>query len=777
MRSGYLPPTLSPPPDISQKLNKPFHNKIVSLYGNLAQKKAPEIPHIQAPQKTETPVHRAIITSHQTNEINMAIQLLRRCIFVSSRAVCCLLLFAFGNRLHAQCPGLGSITFTVVAAPEPTLNFPASFCTGESATIAVNQPFSTYAWSTGSNASAITVSQGGTYTVTVTNTAGCEGTASATIAQLPGLNFTVSSQPYTCNGALTLVAGGGFPGYAWSNGGTGNTITVTTAGAYTVTATDANGCTDTQSFNAVIPPAPQVGISGNLVFCENSSSTLTATPGFANYQWSGGTPNSNTVTVSQAGSYTVTATDSFGCTDTETVSVASQPAPLPIVNQPNPICSGGTATLSVTNPVFQNYLWSNGGTGSSIAVSAAGTYTVTVTDANGCTGTAAATLAVNPSPVVVATQLPYQCNGLVELNATPGFTAYTWSNGGTTSIISVNLPGSYTVTVTDANGCTGTAAVTAVIPPDPQVSISGNAVICQGNNTILTATAGFAVYQWSTGQGSPSISVNSTGTYFVTVSDGFGCTATASFNVTEQPAPTPVISGPTQICAGGTAVFTAAGGNFTNYSWSNGGQTQVITVSTPGTYTLTVTDANGCTGTASVSLTDGNSLNIVISELPYLCNGEILLDAGAGFQSYSWSNGGSVQVVTVTTGGNYSVTVTDATGCTGTGTALVNIPAPPQASISGPAQICQGETAVLTATPGFQNYQWSNGQQNPGIAVTVPGTYTVTVSDANGCTASASTSLSVNPNPQPVISGITTICPNSATVLALGENYPLILTS
>jgi hypothetical protein len=441
------------------------------------------------------------------------------------------------------------------------------------------------------------------------------------------------------------------------------------------------------------------------------------------------------------------------------------------VNQPTPICAGETATISVTNPIFQNYNWSNGGTGTSITVSSAGTYTVTVTDAAGCTGTAATNLTVNPAPVVAASQLPYQCNGQAALSATPGFPAYAWSNGEGTPSITVNQPGSYTVTVTGASGCTATANVNAIIPSAPQVSITGNPNICENTNSILSATPGFASYLWSTGQGGPSISVSSTGTYFVTVTDNFACTGTASFNVSVQPSPEPEITGPTQICAGGTAVFTATGGPFATYFWSNGGQTPTITTAAPGNYGLTVTDASGCSGTASVDLTVGNSLNIALTELPYLCNGEITLDAGAGFQSYSWSNGSSTQLVTVTSNGNFTVTVTDATGCSGSATATVNIPLQPQVGINGQNQICEGESTVLTASAGFANYLWSNGQQNPSITVTATDTYSVTVTDFDGCQATASFILAVNPSPQPNITGAATICQNSSTVLSAAGNF------
>jgi hypothetical protein len=667
------------------------------------------------------------------------------------------------------CLSADGIFITANNIPPPQIVGNTVICPGGSTVLSLTENYPIILWSSGQTTQQITVTSVGTYSVTVTDANGC--TASNSIAVTPGgpVNFPFTALPSGC-GQFTLEVGPGYPSYLWSTGSTAQSIIVTQTGPYSVTVTDAGGCTGTIALTVVIPPPSLVQINTGQPLCAGGTTTLTASGGFVAYSWSNGA-NTATNIVSQSGTYTVTATDLSGCTSTATANVVTLPTPVPAVNQPSPICAGETATISVTNPIFQNYNWSNGGSGSSITVSSSGTYVVTVADAAGCTGTAATDLTVNPSPVAAASQLPYQCNGIAELSATPGFQSYSWSNGESNSNITVNQPGSFTVTVTGPGGCTTISSVVANIPPAPQVNINGQPVICEGTNTILAATPGFANYAWNTGQGGASISVIATGTYFVTVTDAFACTATNSFNVTAQPAPEPQITGPTQICAGGTAVFTAIGGNFSSYVWSNGSQASSISVSAPGNYGLTVTDDNGCSGSAFVDLSVGSSLNIVLNELPYQCNGEITLDAGAGFEVYTWSNGSSSQLTTVNANGNFSVTVTDATGCTGSATSFVSIPAQPQANISGPSQICEGESADLTASAGFANYLWSNGQQNPIITVATTDTYSVTVSDFDGCQATASFILAVNPSPQPIITGAATICQNSSTVLSVAGNF------
>ncbi|MBK8831353.1 MAG: hypothetical protein IPN60_10945 [Saprospiraceae bacterium] len=166
------------------------------------------------------------------------------------RLVSSALLLVFASRTAlTQCPGLGSISFNVVAGPVPTLDFPPGICNGQAATISVNESFSSYLWSTGSMASSITVNQGGTYTVTVTNSAGCESSESAAIVLNSPPQPTISGPSTICqNNPIDLAATGGFTNWAWSNGETTSTITITTEGIYTVTVTDANGCTGTDDF-------------------------------------------------------------------------------------------------------------------------------------------------------------------------------------------------------------------------------------------------------------------------------------------------------------------------------------------------------------------------------------------------------------------------------------------------------------------------------------------------------------------------------------------------
>ncbi|MCC6463112.1 MAG: gliding motility-associated C-terminal domain-containing protein [Saprospiraceae bacterium] len=660
-------------------------------------------------------------------------------------------------------------TATVTSLPSPTpLASSGSACPGNTITLNVtNGPFQSYAWSNSGSGSSTTAGVGN-YTVTVTAANGCTGTTTAAVNPLPVPNPVITALPYACNGQLTLNAGAGFSSYAWSTSQGTSSITVSNSSTYTVTVTNPQGCSATDTFTADIPSPPAVSISGDISFCSGQSANLNASPGLVNYAWNSG-QNGPNISVSTAGTFTVTATDNFGCTATDNISVAQFPSPAPVITGAASICAGNTATLSTTLP-FPSYSWSTNQSDPSITVSTANTYTVTVTAANGCTGTDTQVLAVLPAPNPVISEGTYLCDEQITLSVPGGFSTYAWSISGSGPSITVATGGAYTVTVSNAQGCTGTDTYVASIPATPFVNITGANTICPGSSTTLNASAGFNMYQWSTASGNPSISVSAAGNFTVTVTDDFGCTATDVFSVSLLAAPNPNISGPAQICATSNATFSVPG-SFTAFSWSTGVSTPTITVNTANTYTVTVTAANGCTGTDTQTLVVANNLQPQITELPYACNGQISLDAGNGFSSYAWSVGQNTQSITVTADDTYTVTVSDASGCTGTAIAATSIPTPPAVSISGANSICAGAATLLSASAGLNAYVWSTGQVGSSISVGTANTFTVTATDAYGCTVTDDFQLGINPAPVPAISGPSVICTNNSGTLALNGSF------
>ncbi|HFA49225.1 MAG TPA: hypothetical protein ENJ95_09430, partial [Bacteroidetes bacterium] len=630
------------------------------------------------------------------------------------------------------CTGLDEWPIAEFPLPSVDIVGPSSICSGSSAELSVPGNFSQITWSNGETTQGISVSQNGIYGVTVTDENGCTAADEQQLETGSSLSPQVTPL-YGCDGTAELDAGGGFSSYLWANGETGQSISVTANGSYSVTVSDGQGCTGEAAAEVNMPPPPAVEIMGSPAACEGEETALIGSPGFAFYEWSTG-ETTGSISISQPGNYTLTATDANGCTATDSHLFSNFPAPSVDIVGPSSICSGSSAELSVPNN-FSQITWSTGETTPGISVSQNGIYGVTVTDENGCTAADEQQLETGSSlsPQVVPL---YGCDGVAELDAGGGFSSYLWGNGETGQSISVTANGSYSVTVSDGQGCTGDAAAEVNMPPPPTVEIMGLPAACEGAQATLSGSPGFAFYEWSTGETTGSISISQPGNYTLTATDANGCTATDSHQFSNFPSPSVDIVGPSSICSGGSVEFSVPG-NFSQITWSNGETTPGISVSQNGIYGVTVTDENGCIATDEQQLETGSSLSPQVVPL-YGCDGTAELDAGGGFSSYLWANGETGQSISVTANGSYSVTVSDGAGCTGEAAAEVNMPPPPAVEIMGLPAACEGEETALIGSPGFVFYEWSTGETTGSISISQPGNYTLTATDANGCTATDS---------------------------------------
>jgi uncharacterized repeat protein (TIGR01451 family) len=663
------------------------------------------------------------------------------------------------------CTATTSHVISIDPTPTPviTAGGPTTFCSGGSVTLTASGGTS-YQWSTGETTSSITVTTGGSYTVTAFN-GSCQATSAPTVVNVNTVApFNISGPPSACDSA-TLTAPAGFT-YLWSTSETTQSINVTTGGTYSVTITDANGCTasDTHVISIDPTPTPVITAGGPTTFCSGGSVTLTASGG-TSYQWSTGetTPS---ITVTTGGSYTVTAFNgSCQATSAPTVVNVNTVAPFNI-SGPASVCDSATLTA----PAGFTYLWSTSETTQSINVNTNGTYSVTITDANGCTASDTHVIAVNPSPSISITGPATACDSAT-LSAPAGFT-YLWSTSETTSSISVTTSGTYSVTVTDGNGCTDTASHTVAITTTPAANItaSGPTTFCDGASVTLTASAATS-YLWSSGETTASIVVTEPGSYTVQTFNG-SCSATSAPTVVTVDTPVPVaIAGPSSAC---DSAVLDAGPNFVSYLWSTQETTPTINVTTSGTYSVTVTDANGCTSTDSHAISINNTLQPAITGPSAACAPQtVTLDAGAGFTSYLWSTNETTRTIEVSATGTYSVTVTGAGGCSGSDSHDVTIAtaATPTITASGPTTFCTGESVTLTASNGA-SYLWSTGANTASIHVTASGNYSVTVTDANGCVAtSAVTAVVVNPPPVVNITIAGGVCPSDPLTFDAGAGF------
>ena len=538
---------------------------------------------------------------------------------------------------------------------------------------------------------------------------------------------------------------------------------------------------------SLISTAPTAVVTpGSATLCTGQSATLNATTGNNyTYQWfldtvpvSGATTASYSTTT--AGNYSVQVYN--GCyAKSLQVPVTVGPVPLATVTPSGAttFCQGNNVTLSA--PTGLTYNWSNGSTTQSINVSQTGSYTVTVSSGGNCTAASTATaITVNAAPTasISAAGATTFCAGQSVTLSAPGGLNYSWSNNATTQSITAQQTGSYKVTVTDGNSCTAASSavqVTVNALPTATISAGGATNFCTGGNVTLTATAN-ASYHWSNNASTQSISANSTGSYVVTVTDANTCSNTASIAVTAYALPDNTVNAnkPTTICPGDAVTLTGATG--LNYAWSNGATTQSVSISNTSTLTLTVTDQHSCTATSSpVTITVSNNATAAItpSGPTSFCAGNSVMLTATNGTTYSWSDGSTSQSITITSSGSYTVSVTVSGSCTAVSNPQsVNIfqnPAAPAVTASGSTIFCTGESVSLSAPAGY-NYMWSMSETTQQVNISAGGSYTVTITDGNGCTA-ASLATIVTVNALPVVSfsfADSAICSNAGPVLLIG---------
>jgi gliding motility-associated-like protein len=549
------------------------------------------------------------------------------------------------------------------------------------------------------------------------------------------------------------------------------------AGAYTVTVTDANGCTAQTS---VTITQPQAGLALSTtqvnVLCFGNSTgsiNLTATGGTApyTYAWSNNTTQEDPSNLA-AGAYTVTVTDANGCTATTTVTITQPGSAVSVSATPqNILCLNGTGSVNSTpsgGVAPYTYSWTNNATTQNITNLQAGSYTVTVQDANGCTANATGVVAITLSQVPVqilnltGTTVLTCTNPTIVLQATGGVT-YNWTGGSTpqNDTNSLTLPGTYTVNMIDPNGCPVSQTITLTqnitLPPAAITNVTGTTVIdCNAPSIDLQATGG-GTYQWNNNLGtSANVNIVQAGTYTVVVTAANGCQDSSTVNITVAPVPA-VTGNDTTICSGQSVtlspVYYPNGGQMV---WTNGQTTPTITVN-PNTTTMysVLYTWNGCVGTEDILVTV-NPTPTVTASSANVCFGDVAqLTATPNLPNgtYQWiTTNETTQSISVspqtTTSYTVEYTLNGCTSSVATGTVTVT----PLPVITVPdVTICAGTTGTLTASSNVAGgtYSWNQGGTTASITEGPLATTSYSVSySVNGCTSNtASPTINVNPLP------------------------------
>jgi gliding motility-associated-like protein len=458
-----------------------------------------------------------------------------------------------------------SATKTIVVNPLPIVNalaIPSNgiICTGKPITL-YGGGASTYAWTGGiTNNVAFTPTANGNYTVTGTDANGCVSTSSISISLLPLPIIVITSQPTPaeiCNGDSIKLIASGATSYSWTSGIVNDVyFNPTTSATYTVTATGANGCTTTATKFVKVNPLPNIVVTANPSFsiCIGKSVSLTASAG-ATYVWSSGINNGVSFMPPSTATYTVTATNNFGCISSTTRIVTVNPLPIITTSSlPSPPVICATQTLTLIGNGALTYSWTGGITNNvPFVLNASDTYTVTGTDANGCTSTSSISVTANPLPIITINAVPTNatmCQFDSVYLIAAGAPTLVWNNGMTNgSYVYPNTTTTYTVTGTNAYGCTSIKTVTVNVLP--VVTTLDTIHLCEG------------VIKFFEG-----VLIPTAGTYNITLQSSYGCDSFIVLTAIEHVQPIGKIDGPTNMCVGDTITLRASTIEIgTDYAW------------------------------------------------------------------------------------------------------------------------------------------------------------------------------------------------------------------
>jgi len=685
------------------------------------------------------------------------------------------------------------------------------------------------------------------YRLTATDGNGCSASDMISVTVNPKPSVSTAASREVCPGSdlsLGVNVSGGSPNYSYSwspaqsLSDASSNMPVFNNGmsgvySYTVTVTDANGCSNSANTNILVLPSMMVSAGSNQSTCPGNvvnlmGSVMGGTPGFGGgyeYRWSGeGISNSRTLNTSfsnsVAGSYpvTLTVTDAKGCERSASVVVTVNPNPVVSAGSNLRLCSGDLSQLegmASGGDGNYRYSWSPAGnlSASNVArptfsASAPGTYTytLTATDGNNCSASSSVSIVVNPRPSLDAAGQRFACVGSsISLSSQanggfPGPSGYSYSWSPIVNLSNANssnpmfrsdLPGvyNYTVSATDANGCTAEASVRVEVTSLPVVSAGGNRTSCTGSSITLegNATSGVGPYSYSWSPAAnlnnsnaqmPVFSANVAGSYNYTlmVTDSRGCSNSSSASILVNPSPSANGGSDKVLCAGGSVMLDGsatggvAGTGYT-YRWSpstglNNANLAVpmLSLNTPGNYayTLEVIDANNCRSTDVVNVRVADALVSNAGGVIPACSGSSITLNGMGSggtapYSYRWTpetnlsnrNVRNPQFLSNVTGDfQYTLEVTDANGCVSSSRSVIQVRTAPVASAGSDAQVCVGSPLQLmgmaSGGTGNYSYSWSPSENlssgsvaNPVFQSSVPGTYNLalTVTDANGCSS------------------------------------------
>ncbi len=649
----------------------------------------------------------------------------------------------------------------------------------------------------------------GTYTYTIDNGPNCPDsvvTMDVNLSAAP--DITPIADLVTCGQfVFPSILGTNLTGseqFYDAPGGTGNTYqpgdVISTGGTFYVY-DGVIGCDDEESFTVTLGTGT-VDLGNDTTICQGQSVTLDAGPGFGNYVWSDNSTN-QTLTVTTTGTYYVDAINyggdlvsngdfELGNTAFSTAYTVGTGGAWGLISNPGTYAVTTSPNLAHSN--FSNCPDHTTGTGNMMVVNGASTANQSVWcqtfNVTPNTDFEFSAWAMNLNPVNSAS-LAFSINGVqlgnpfapINAGATCTWENFfeMWNSGASTTatICIVNLStasGGNDFALDDISFtpiCVYSDTIDVTVNPMPIVDLGPDSLICSGNGVTLDAQNPGLNYLWNDASTNQTLTVTTTGTYYVDVTDNIGCLGTDTVDISVGVIPT-VDAGPDQtVCQGVMVSLSGSGAN--TYTWDNGVTDGVLfSAVNTATYTVTGTSLEGCTNTDQVVVNvNPNPTPVITGDLSY-CVGETpILDAGPGYNIYNWSNGEVTQTaVNMTVLDNpITVAVTDVNGCSGTSAPVNLIENPlPIVDLGNDTSLCDGGLLTLDAQNGGSTYQWSDNSSQQNLFVVMTGTYWVNVTDINGCTSSDTIDVTFTPIPTVDAGPDLAICPGDSVTLAATGN-------
>lgn len=459
-----------------------------------------------------------------------------------------------------------------------------------------------------------------------------------------------------CEGDSIQIGIDGQSNYIWNTGSIEDSIFIQNEGLYNLNYTDNEGCLISETVFLKVNPMPLLFLGSDKSICVGDTIKLNA-GNHLTILWNNN-ETTQQIAVWQQGQYSVSVTNSFNCSNSDTINITLNSLPIVNLGVDTTICPNQLIELYPGE--FSSYIWSDLSINKALTVTSSGTYTVSVLDKNNCKGSDEIIISMFEAPIVNLGNDTSICQGENIILSAGSFSKYLWSDNSIGNSISIENQGNYHVTVINENGCQASDSINIEVIQLPQVNLGNDTSICFKNSITLDA-GNHSNYKWNDNSSERTYIASLTGDYYVIVTDEYGCTGEDHFSLTVIQLPNINLGNDTSICQGKSILLDA--GLHSTYTWNNSSTNRYSEISSNGEFSVLVTDDHECQNRDTITININPVPDFSLGLDTMICEGnELILNAG-DYMEFLWNNNTTEQFLSVNTSGNYSVEVTNEFNC------------------------------------------------------------------------------------------------------------------